>query len=212
MFLRCFLALATLILCSAAARADTFEFNSTFSGTPIDPYETVTGLITIDTTTGIVTAADLTLTVYDTAGNRLGVEELGGAGFTIVQEAHTWAYFPQEIDPPTYYAMSIVNSGYSNLGPAPPNNLELEFPVASLVGYSGGTLCRVGDCIAPGFPADNVASYLWSYDFDGLKGSGLLRESTLTAEATGVPEPSTLSLIGTGMVGLAAAFHRRRWA
>jgi PEP-CTERM motif len=217
MFLRCCLALATLTLCSAAAQADTFEMNATFfsilSGNFV--YATVTGPITIDTTAGTVTSTDLTLTVFSgtPATPPLGAEELGGAGFTISQGAHTYAYAPQEIGPPTYYYLDVFDSGYEN-------NLELNLPVASLVGYSGGAICRAGTCLVPGFSGDDINSYVWSYNFDGLNNFNgfttpadatpyILQEGTLTPEATAVPEPSTLALIGTGVIGVAGAFRRK---
>jgi hypothetical protein len=160
MFLRCCFAVATLTLCSAAVHADTFqlfELNATFTSLSTS-YEVVTGPITIDTTTGTVTATDLTLTLYDAPAVSLGSEELGGAGFSIVQGPHTYVFNTQGIDSHTYYGWGIFDSSYLN-------SLGLEFPVASLVGYSGGTLCNTGNCpIMMGGPLSSSLAY----DFDGL--------------------------------------------
>jgi hypothetical protein len=207
MFLRCCLAVAMFAVCSATAQADTFELDASFeemSSGALHYYEIVTGPITIDTTMGTVTAADLTVSVYLTRSTiLLGTEEIGGAGDIVYQEPVTYSggLPPGSPPQPTYYTLEISD--------LPGQYMTLNFPVASLVGYSGGVLCRGSNC--PTY-FGGIDSYL-TYNFDGLSASsdGLIG-GTLTPEATAVPEPSTLTLIATGVIGIAGAFRRQQLA
>ena len=215
MFLRCLFAVATFALCTAAAHADTFVLNANFlAPEPFEiSHEDVTGTITIDTTTGMVTATDLTLTLY--ADNLEGFppvvvasEELGGAGFNMEQGAYTYSgslglppiTYPS---PTTYYQLDIFNSVSSN-------SLILNFQNASLVGYSGGGLCtNITPC--PTYFGGVPSSVTWS--FDGQSGtSNMAGELPFSLEPAAVPEPSTFTLVGSGLIGLAGAFRGRRVA
>jgi hypothetical protein len=213
MFLRCLFAVATFAVCSATARAETFELSTTFISTSMPfsiDYEMVTGPITIDTITGTVTAADLTVTAY--AGKpsvAVAAEQLGGAaGDTIFQEAVTYsgslglppATFPS---PTTYYQLVVSDSANTNY-------MVLNFPVASLVGYSGGGLCTLHGLVGCPTYFGPIGGTL-TYNFDGLSGFNEdLSQDSL--EPAAVPESSTFALIGTGVIGLAGAFRRQRLA
>lgn len=90
------------------------------------------------------------------------------------------------------------------------NELVLEFPNASLAGYSGGGFCTWNMKCPTYF--GGVYSYL-NWSFDGQSGtSDMVGELPFTLEPAAVPEPSTFALIGSGVIGFAGAFRRRRLA
>jgi hypothetical protein len=95
-----------------AASIETFEVAGTFFGSPSS---SLTGTLTINTTTGLVTADDITITGPDASGpyTTLGTQALG------IQTG--------------YYFFNTTSSG---------NVLTLQFPTTTLVGYGGGPLCE----------------------------------------------------------------------
>jgi hypothetical protein len=110
---------ATLILAAAPARAGllvTFDVSAQLTDPTSEATDTVGGTITIDTTTGIATAADLTVTGDDqfTAGY-IGYQDSTPIGVDL-------GFQP----------------GAGQLDPS----VELYLPAPSLVGYGGGPLFR----------------------------------------------------------------------
>lgn len=87
----------------------------------------------------------------------------------------------------------IVQSGGVNLF------TELIFPTDSLIGYAGGNLCSLQNSCSGDF-----TRY-------GLGAAGPVLESgTVTPVSAATPEPSSLALLGTGVLGFAGVLRRRR--
>jgi PEP-CTERM motif len=83
-----------------------------------------------------------------------------------------------------------------DFGPSQPDPLlRLIFPVANLVGYAGGQVCSAAT------PSCHPTALLTDPVLDLATGSA-------TAVPT-VPEPATLTLFGSGLLGVAARFRKR---
>lgn len=177
---------AFLLAGSLIGRADTI---TTFDlqGVPNDGITattaagTLTGTVTIDTTMGVITGVDATV---DTTSGVLGV----------TSETFTSLEYQQSVTfPSDYFEAAATSGGYF---------LVLDFPVASLVGYSGGPLCTY----AYGYsPCDGPSSDYGNSQY----GVGFVSGS-LTPEVAATPEPSSLALLGSGALGLAGVLRRRR--
>ena len=75
--------------------------------------------------------------------------------------------------------------------------LLLAFPVPSLAGYSGGSLCSTTVVCTPKFTSS----------FSPSEGGPAIDFTTLTASTT--PEPGSLALLGTGVVAATGMLRRR---
>jgi hypothetical protein len=171
-----------------AAHADTI---STFSLTDVTftnlPSWSVTGTVTIDTTIGSPTGSDIQIS---TPG---GTIDFSGIGWSLIGNPSELNIFGGQ----DTYILRL------NLPTAP---LTVSNGVVSggLYGYSGGSLCTdPNPC--QGFQGISELSDLTintNYDFQ--TGSLVLDEPPAAT-----PEPSSIALLGTGLLGAAGAIRRK---
>jgi len=184
------LALAAALIAPLAPQAvladtiDQFTVSGTYYGG-----STLSGTITIDTTTGVVQAADLAWSTV--------VPDL-----TIFAE-NTFGPTPPY---PAYASIEVSDSVGDFVG--------LVFPVSSFVDYTGGSLCN-GYFDSP--PLCPYSPGPWATDaYEGVSPSTtLVSLETGTVVLTSVvstPEPSGLLLLSTGLLSLVGVIRRKRLA
>jgi hypothetical protein len=163
---------ALFLSATLAAHADnivTFDASGVFqSGS------TLSGTLTLDSTTGIFTAVDLFVSSPDTLAFN-AVAQLCSypvAGICTIQSGNGSAY-----QPPV---------------------LVLDVIATSLIGYTGGS---IGSETSPDF----------GYSSNIYFGAGIPDDSLTSGRLTTTPEPSSIALLGTGLLAL-GGFARRRLA
>ena len=77
--------------------------------------------------------------------------------------------------------------------------IDLDIPTATLVGYTGGSICTVGSTCPNGI------------SFSEASASNATTSGFVSGSLTATPEPASLALVGGAMLGL-AAWRRRRSA
>lgn len=163
-----------------AARADSIvllDVRGMFTGGT-----SLTGSVTIDATTGSVTAVDLT-----TTGN------VTGTYTDIDLQAVTG------VSPNSYFYFETDDSDGAYL--------FLTFDQASLTGYSAGSLCSTG-ATCP-FAGGDAMSQL--YDNTAIPGTEFGLLSSCVTDPLPTPEPSSLILVGAGLLSLVGiALGRKR--
>jgi hypothetical protein len=175
---------------SLAAHADivdTFAVNIT-TGAGFLPTDTAGGTLSLDITTGLWVSADVS---YYYGGNPEDVV----ATFTTMD-----GYYPHSAFTYTFF-LSDQNSN------AP---FSLALPVASLVGYTGGSICSMESTCADGVDFTSAFSFPGSPSTDPYVESGSLTLiSSVDPPSAVTPEPSTFALVGTGLLSLAGVARRK---
>ena len=166
----------TAAVLTPAAGANSVVF--TASGV-FDNGDTLSGEVTIDTSTGTPLSADLMVSGHPDPYN-------------VIVGQTTW--------PPATPFMTELN--FFN-GQPTDNYLTFLFEPASMVGYTGGLLCGVvtANCQGQGL------IYRSSYATES--GGFVSNFVELNSGALAAPEPGTLLLFGSGLIGAAGALRRK---
>ena len=179
------IAVVAMTLSALAAHADAISI-FTLTNATFQSGATGAGTVTMDTTNGSVIGVDVTY---------FGATTLG---FPILGS--------QASEPPNnLYNFIATNAAGDEF------ELAIAVTTGSLVGYAGGDLCSLdtsAECPDPAEPGASFVSVVIPANFIGVDvlQSGSL---ALTSTETTTPEPSSIALLGTGLIAAVGVFRRK---
>lgn len=182
------IATVAITLPSLAAHADTISTFTVTNGT-FRSGATATGTVTIDTTIGTITGIDVTYRRGTTVDEFLGL---------------------------TDQAEQPANNLYGfNANDGADGDFDFAIETGSLVGYAGGVLCSMDNGVACPVPGEPAAFFATDVIFDNsylnadILQSGSLVLTSSETDTSVTPEPSSIALLGTGLIGMAGIFRRK---
>jgi len=175
-----------------------FDLTNATIETPYGSLGLESGTVTINTVTGAIVSENIEIkdVWIPDLGHVLINYHFAGPISSVNQGSDPYSSTPE------YYSeisgtATPTSAGVDNAG----TSFYLTLPVSSLVGYTGGPLCTISLIPCGG---DYTTLYTGESDENFYFELG----GDLTPD-TPVPEPSTLLLLATGMVGVAGTARRR---